>query len=105
MRDLGATRCTAVLGACIHAECYAFGPVELDAIAAELGEDVRATTSAGKPALDLPAGVRRSLATVGVDDVFEIGGCTACAENFFSHRARADTGRHLLACWRPGEVA
>src|SRR4051794_37185939 len=36
MRSLGATDIQAVLGPCIHAECYEFGIDELDGVAASL---------------------------------------------------------------------
>lgn len=100
MRDLGAGEVTAVLGPCIHAECYEFGADELDEVAAVLGAEVRAATPAGRPALDLVRGVRRALDGVGVRLAAEIGGCTACEGHWYSHRARAESSRHALAIWR-----
>ena len=100
MRSLGASRLTAVLGPCIHAECYEFGPTDLDVVAGRLGPGVRATTASGAPALDLPAGVRAALALADVDGVDDVGGCTACSARWFSHRARRDEGRHALVVWR-----
>jgi len=100
MRALGATDVQAALGPCIHAECYEFGSDELDAVASVLGDDVRSTTSSGRPALDLPLGVRRSLEAMGVPIVAELGGCTACDTRWYSHRARRDLSRHALAIWR-----
>jgi len=100
MRSLGATRLVAILGPCIHPECYPFGVTDLDAVAARLGPAVRAETATGLPALDLPAGVGQVLAKVGVEEVREIGPCTACDPRFFSYRARGDEGRHALVLWR-----
>jgi len=107
MRELGASDVVAGLGACIHVECYEFGADELDFVAGSLGAGVRGRTRAGRPALDLPAGVRRALARAGVDEVSELAGCTACSTEFYSHRARGETDRHALALWRadaPGPV-
>jgi copper oxidase (laccase) domain-containing protein len=100
MRALGASEVVAVLGPCIHAECYEFGSSELQAVAAVLGDEVRAETSSGRPALDLPFGVRRALAEIDVPVLAELGGCTACDTQWFSFRARRDTSRHALAIWR-----
>lgn len=94
----GARQVQAVLGPCIHAECYEFGP-ELDGLAARFGPEVRGMTAAGKPALDVPAVVRGALQEVQRpvltgSDVVDV--CTACDTRFFSYRARADTGRQVL---------
>ncbi len=97
MRELGATAVEAVLSACIHPECYAFSPGDLDAVARVLGPEVVATTAAGGPALDLPAGVAGRLEALAVPLVGRLGGCTACSPGWYSHRARADSGRHALA--------
>lgn len=94
MRSLGATDIRAHLGPCIHAECYEFGSTDLEAIAARLGDGVRRTTSWGTPALDVPAAVRTELP--GVDDV---GICTACSSEHWSHRARGDAQRQAVVAW------
>jgi polyphenol oxidase len=99
MRAHGAEDIQAVLGPCIHAECYEFGATDLDRLAARLGSEVRATTSAGTVAFDLPAGVKLALARAGVDQVEHLDACTACDRRFFSHRARGDTGRQALVLW------
>ncbi|MGH9247496.1 MAG: polyphenol oxidase family protein [Acidimicrobiales bacterium] len=93
----GAVR--AVVGPCIRPECYEFGPDDLDRLAATLGDEVRATTATGAPALDLAAAVRTALATSGVTDVEDRGGCTACGGQWFSHRGRRDTGRQAAVVW------
>lgn len=94
MRAHGARDIGAVLGPCIHAECYEFGPAELDRIAALLGDGVRGTTSWGAPALDLPAAVRAQLPEVDDQSV-----CTACSPLHWSHRARGDRERQALVAW------
>ncbi|CAN5852266.1 hypothetical protein BH24ACT3_BH24ACT3_04800 [soil metagenome] len=98
-RRLGAGDVHAVVGPCIGPECYAFGPADLGRVAAELGEAVRGRTSDGDPALDLVAGVRAGLARVGVDRIETVGSCTACTGEWFSHRARGDTGRQATVVW------
>jgi polyphenol oxidase len=89
----------AVIGPCIRPECYEFGPDDLDRVAAAVGEGVRATTAAGAPALDLAAGIRVALARAGVGAVDDTGDCTACGPDWFSHRARGDTGRQAAVVW------
>ena len=91
----------AVLGPCIHAECYEFGASELAAVASAVDVGVAAitgTTTGGRPALDVPAAVAVGLARHGVGlDV--VGACTACDGRWFSHRARGDEGRHAVVAW------
>jgi hypothetical protein len=94
MRALGATDIRAVLGPCIHAECYEFGAPELDAIAAALGDGVRGTTSWGTPALDVPSAIRIQLPDVEDESV-----CTACSTDHWSHRARGDVERQAVVAW------
>jgi copper oxidase (laccase) domain-containing protein len=93
------------LGPCIRSCCYRFGEDDLDGVAAVLGDDVRAATSAGDPALDLPAAIGRAASMAGVVLLGSDGRCTACSVDdlgrprFFSHRARGDAERHgVLAC-------
>ena len=100
MRALGATEVSAAVGPCIHPGCYEFGAAELDEVAARLGDVVRATTSDGRPALDLPAAVRQALAGAGVVDVTEAGTCTACSTGHFSWRAGKEQQRQAAVVWR-----
>ncbi|WP_436795657.1 polyphenol oxidase family protein [Actinospongicola halichondriae] len=94
MAGLGGTARLAFVGPHIRGRCYDFGAADLDDVAARLGDDVRATTAAGSPALDLTAAVRSVLGRLEVAAEFE-SGCTACEpDQFFSHRARRDRGRH-----------
>ena len=100
MRAGGAGDVRAVLGPCIRPECYEFGVEDLARVARRLGDGVRATTTSGAPALDVPAAVRAALSQVGVDDVHDVGVCTACSQVHFSHRARHELGRQALVVWR-----
>jgi len=103
----GGGNVVAWLGPCIGPCCYGFGVGDLDALAAALGPSVRATTSSGRPALDLGAAIVAAGGLVGVEPAGFDGRCTACDRDesgrptFFSHRARGDTARHgVLACLR-----
>lgn len=99
MADLGATSPTAVLGPCIHVECYEFGREQLAPLAERLGDAVVGRTSHGAPALDLPAAVVAALAGRGVP-VEVVGGCTACTPGaWYSHRARGEAERQALVAW------
>jgi hypothetical protein len=77
---------TAVLGPCIHPECYEFSAADLEPIAARLGPEVAGETAAGQLALDLPVAVALALTEAGVTDITDIGVCTACSADHFSHR-------------------
>ena len=107
MQALGASHIDAVVGPCIHAECYEFGPHELHAVASGIagGGDpdaaaaaITATTVSGRPALDVPAAVAFALRRHHVE-LDTVGGCTACDPRWFSHRARADAARHAVVAW------
>ncbi|MGI8810652.1 MAG: polyphenol oxidase family protein [Acidimicrobiales bacterium] len=102
MRAMGGTDIEAVVGPCIHAECYAFGLGDLDVVAARLGEGVRATTAGGDPALDLPAAVHAALLGAGLDPaaIADVGACTACSPQYFSWRARREQQRQAAVIWR-----
>ena len=99
MAALGAGPIAAHIGPHIRSRCYEFGEVDLDLVADRYGDGVRARTAANAPALDLLAGVRTALDDRPQVDRVHVGtGCTACEpDRFFSHRARADRGRHAAA--------
>jgi copper oxidase (laccase) domain-containing protein len=99
MRSLGATAVHGALGPVVHAECYEFGPDDLDSVADRLGDGVRGETASGRPALDLPAAVAAALGRAGVTPVPGVDACTACGGPYFSHRARGDAGRQALVVW------
>jgi len=105
MRQHGALDLRAIVGPCIHPECYEFGSDDLARVVEAVGDTAVGTTTKGRPAMDLPAAVAAALHRAGVvlDEV--VGQCTACApQQFFSHRARADTGRHVMVLWRSEPV-
>lgn len=102
MRSLGATEVVAGLGPTIHPCCYRFGAADLATVAAVAGDEVRAVSSAGDPALDLPAAVRSRLSAAKVQVVVDLDQCTACGGNAFSHRARGDAERQAVFVWGDG---
>jgi YfiH family protein len=91
---------SAVLGPCVHPGRYEFGPDLLDRLVARLGPEVAARTDAGTPALDIPTAVHISLARAGVEDVADVGICTASSPDHFSHRREGITGRQAVVVVR-----
>ncbi|MDZ7677135.1 MAG: polyphenol oxidase family protein [Acidimicrobiales bacterium] len=89
----------AVLGPCIHPECYQFSEPDLVPLVERFGPVVRSTTSAGQPALDLPAAVAVALGREAVPLVADHTACTACGGRWYSHRARGDRERQALVAW------
>ncbi len=100
MECLGASRVHALVGPCIHPECYAFTPADLEEAVALGGEGLRGTDRYGRPALDLPAGVCAALRRAGavVDEVSPT--CTACSPDHWSWRAERDRARQATVVWR-----
>lgn len=100
LRALGGSEVRARLGPCIHPGCYEFGADALAEVEAAVGASVAGRTVTGALALDLPAAVAASLATVGVDLDVAASRCTACAASqHWSHRARAEPGRQAAVAW------
>ncbi len=99
MRRMGATDVIGALGPCIHPGCYEFSEADLDTVAGAHGQGVRGTTTAGRPALDVPAAVSAALSASGAEEVAGVEACTACSGGYFSHRARGDRGRQALVVW------
>jgi polyphenol oxidase len=98
LTDLGDPPTAARLGPCIRPGCYEFTGPELEVVADRFGPDVRARTTWGTPALDLPAAVRAALTPFDLhpDDR---SGCTACDQRWYSHRARRETQRFATLAW------
>ncbi len=100
LRALSPGPVRAVLGPCVHPGRYEFGADLLARLVAELGPEVAGRTDAGTPALDIPTAVRISLARAGVDDLDDVGVCTATSPDHFSHRRDGVTGRQAVVVVR-----
>jgi YfiH family protein len=59
----------------------------------------RTTTSAGRPGLDLRAGIARQLASAGITAIDVDARCTVADPVLFSHRRGAPTGRLASLIW------
>jgi YfiH family protein len=102
LQALGASDVSALVGPCIHAECYEFGDDDLARLADRYGAAVVGRTSGGRPALDLVAAVRAALAEADVADVDDVDVCTACSSEHYSWRARREIERQAAVVWRDG---
>ncbi|MGH9121597.1 MAG: polyphenol oxidase family protein [Acidimicrobiales bacterium] len=104
LRALGASRVEAVVGPCVHAECYPFGTADIAPLVERYGSGVASHDRHGNPALDLPGAVRLALTGCMVDLVGQLDVCTACSEQHWSWRARGDLARQGLVAWKPGDT-
>lgn len=101
MRELGAGPVEALLGPCIHPECYPFGAADLAELTARFGPEVAGVDRRGDPALDLPAAVEVALAQAGARLVGSVDACTACDRGYWSWRRNSDRARQATVAWRP----
>ena len=103
MRQHGARDLRAIVGPCIHAECYEFGRADLARVVAVAGDAAAGVTAGGAGAMDLPGAVASMLRRADIELAEAIDHCTACdAARYFSHRARAERERHVMVVWRSG---
>jgi YfiH family protein len=94
-------RVRAFLGPCIRVARYEFGAEDLACLAEQLGPSVVGETSDGRPAFDLAAGVRATLARAGVEAFVDSDVCTSASPDYFSYRRDGTTGRQVTVVWRP----
>jgi len=92
----GAAPVEAFVGPHICASCYEFGARDLFAMRRRFGRQVEQTTRDGTPALDMTAVIAAELDRLGVTADFSAVECTSCAGTYWSHRARAETGRQSM---------
>jgi hypothetical protein len=100
MRALGARpgHTEALLGPAVCGGCYEVPAEMRDAVHAAL-PDSGCATRAGTPGLDLRAGLRRRLATLGVTRVDTDPRCTVEDPTLYSHRRDGRTGRLAAVTW------
>jgi polyphenol oxidase len=96
VRERGRGPVRAVIGPCVRPCCYEFSPADLEPIAARLGPEVARRTSSGRLALDLPRAIAIALSGAGVAEVTDVGVCTACSHDHFSHRRDGRTGLQAM---------
>ncbi len=100
MRELDSTGLVAFVGPHVCGACYEV-PEEMRDEVAALVPTARSTTSWGTPALDLGAGVRAQLDSVGVTDVRALDRCTREDEAWPSYRRDgAAATRFAGVVWR-----
>ena len=99
LRSIAAGPYRALLGPCIGAECYEFGEGDLEPLIDIFGSAIGSATTAGRPALDLPAAVDVALQREGIVVDRGLWGCTACGGRWYSHRARQEHQRQALVAW------
>lgn len=98
MAALGGAPTRATLGPNIRARCYEFGPDDLAPLVDRYGPALASTTGWGTDALDVGAGVAVACEQLAIE-LDDLGTCTACSPNHWSHRARGDRGRQALVAW------
>lgn len=98
LRAIGGQPVASFVGPCISPLAYEFGPDDLDLAARALGEDVRAETAWGTPALDVPAAVSGICRRLGWPPPRSEPACTS-DERWYSHRTRTDLGRQVTVAW------
>jgi polyphenol oxidase len=101
LRELGTGSVHAFLGPCIRAESYEFGAAELEGFVDRFGPEVAGRTSGGRPALDIPAGIRIVLDRIGVDSYVDSRRSTAASDAYFSYRRDPRTGRQATVALLP----
>ncbi len=92
----------AFLGPSIGPECYEFGEVDGRRLVQRFGPSIMGTTESGALALDVRSAARSELVGRGVLIEIDDARCTACTDDFFSHRARNEDGRQTTVAWIEG---
>ncbi len=103
MEELGSAGIRAEIGPCIGVDRYEFGGPELAEVTDVFGRVVVGRTEAGTPALDTLRAAEIACLDAGLLPASIGVGSWACtardAEAYFSHRARAETGRMAAVIW------
>lgn len=96
MRTFGAENIIGAVGPFIHAECYAFDPLELAALARDFGDEVIAQTSENHLALDMQVLLQVACRRAGVELRHVDERCTGCNSELYSHRKRQSAERQVM---------
>lgn len=99
LRDLGAVSIRAALGPSICALCYEVPEGMAEAVWSAVPAS-RSHSRAGRPAIDIAAGVAAQLADAGVEVARHVAGCTLEDPSLFSYRRDGVTGRMAAVVWR-----
>lgn len=87
----------ALIGPAVGPDHYEVGAEVVEGVFAEAGPACVVKDGPGKPRLDLPATVERTLRLLGVANLQRSNLCTAChPERFYSYRGEGRTGRQAL---------
>jgi copper oxidase (laccase) domain-containing protein len=89
---------SALLGPAVSGRNYEVPAAMADEVEAALPGS-RTTTSAGRPGLDLRAGIACQLKTLGIGAIDIDPRCTVDDVSLFSHRRDAPTGRLASVVW------
>jgi YfiH family protein len=93
LRAAGRGEVRGFLGPCIRPARYEFASRDLVPLVEHFGPTVATSTHDGRRAFDIPEAVRLALAGVGVDQLHDVGTCTAGSPAHFSYRRDGRTGR------------
>jgi polyphenol oxidase len=99
MRAIGGVAIRAAVGPSICGSCYELPQAVAQEVVAAVPA-AAARSRAGRPAVDVAAGVAAQLAELGVDVVRRVGGCTREDPALFSYRRDRVTGRQAVIVWR-----
>ena len=100
IRELADGPIRAILGPCVHPARYEFGADLLARLVDRLGPGVAARTASGARARHPCRGARLAAARAGVDDLDDVGVCTAASPDHFSYRRDGVTGRQAVVVVR-----
>jgi YfiH family protein len=92
MRELGASRVSAVVGPSVCGRCYEV-PLDMREDAAAASPESRTVSWTGTPAVDVAAGVVAQMRDEGVHDLTWVPGCAREDDSLFSYRRSGTTGR------------
>lgn len=99
MKSLGARTIEAILGPCIHFECYEFGN-EIEVLVQKIGPQIIGLSKDSKQSLDIVVVVDAILKNLDVKLLKFSMPCTSCDPSFFSYRKHRDNSRQSMVAWK-----